>query len=132
MTEMIRETGKQVGSFMEIMKQQPLSLALVVMNFLLVGYLFYAGSQALEQRKETSDAIIRWQQDTDKLMAGCVSADVMKLVLDAVQKVIDTENRMRQLLLEHGKDRAGQPLPGSPNPAPQSAPPSPLDHLIVK
>jgi hypothetical protein len=29
--------------------------------------------------------IVKWQQDTDKLMASCVSAEIMKLVLDAVQ-----------------------------------------------
>lgn len=94
----VGETSKQVGVFMGIMKDQPLSLALVIMNFALIGYLFYAGSSQLTQRQETAASIIKWQQDTDRLMASCVSADVIKLVLDAMQKVIDAENRMRTIV----------------------------------
>jgi hypothetical protein len=77
--------AKNVGLFMGIMREQPLSLALVVMNFVLLGYLFYSGSSNLTQRSETSTAIIKWQEATDKLMASCVSADIMKLVLEAVK-----------------------------------------------
>ena len=39
------EVGRQVGGFMDIMRSQPLSLALVVMNVLLVAFLFYSDSQ---------------------------------------------------------------------------------------
>jgi len=78
--------AKNVGTFMRIMEHQPLSLALVVMNFVLLGYLFYSGSSSLTQRNETSAAIIKWQEATDKLMASCVSADIMKLVLDAIRQ----------------------------------------------
>lgn len=77
--------AKNVGTFMRIMENQPLSLALVVMNFVLLGFLFYSGTSQLSQRQETSTMIVKWQQDTDKLMASCVSADIMKLVLDAIQ-----------------------------------------------
>ena len=59
------EVSKQVGGFMEIMKMQPLSLALVVMNFLLVAFLFYSNSQVLTQRQNALDQIVKWQQGTD-------------------------------------------------------------------
>ena len=81
------ERAKNLGVFMGIMREQPLSLALVVMNFVLLGYLFYAGSSSLSQRQETTAAIVRWQEATDKLMASCVSGDIMKMVLDAMQRV---------------------------------------------
>lgn len=101
----VEETGKQVGAFMSIMRDQPLSLALVLMNFLLMFFLFYSASG----RKDTVGMIVKWQQDTDRLMASCVSMEVMKLVLDSSQKVIEAENTMRKLLLEHDKTRAGTP-----------------------
>lgn len=82
---MVVPDGKQIGVFLGIMREQPLSLALVVMNFVLLGYLFYSGSSAMTQRQETATMIVKWQEATDKLMASCVSADIMKLVLDAVQ-----------------------------------------------
>jgi len=78
------ERGRQLGVFLNIMREQPLSLALVVMNFVLLGYLFYSGSTAISQRQETATMIVQWQQATDKLMASCVSSDIMQMVLDAI------------------------------------------------
>ena len=80
-----------VGTFMQIMKDQPIALALVVMNLVLLGYLFYAGSTALTQRQEMAAMIVKWQQDTDKIMSSCVSADVMAMVLQALSDRIKPE-----------------------------------------
>lgn len=80
------EVAKQVGGFMDIMKSQPLSLALVVMNFALVAFLFYSNSQVLEQRAVALNQIVTWQKATDNLMASCVSIEVMKLVVDALER----------------------------------------------
>jgi hypothetical protein len=75
---------------MEIMKAQPLSLALVVMNFGLVAFLFYSNSQVLSQRQNALDQIVKWQQSTDVIMASCVSHDVTKMMLDNMQKITET------------------------------------------
>ena len=85
-TGVVQETSKQVSSFFKIMKDNPLSLALVIMNFLLMGFLFYSGAA----RKDTVNMIVKWQADTDRLMASCVSGEVVKTVLEAMQKVIET------------------------------------------
>ena len=69
---------------------QPLSLALVVMNFLLVAFLFYSNSQVLTQRQNALDQIVKWQQGTDNLMASCVSHDVTKMMLDNMQRITET------------------------------------------
>ena len=86
MSEPTPERGRQLGVFLDIMRAQPLSLALVVMNFVLLGYLFYSGSSNLSQRQETTQMIVRWQEATDKLMASCVSSDIMQMVLNAIQR----------------------------------------------
>jgi hypothetical protein len=91
------EVGKQVGGFMEILRGQPLSLALVVMNFLLVAYLFYSGSATTTQRQETAKMIVEWQRETDKIMASCASIEVMKLVVDALER----DRQMYRQLLPH-------------------------------
>lgn len=83
---MVVPDGKQLGNFIGAMREQPLSLALVVMNFVLLGYLFYSGSSQQSLRAETTTMIVKWQEATDKLMASCVSSDIMKMVLDAVQQ----------------------------------------------
>ena len=84
------EVGKTTRSFFDALKEQPLSLALVVMNFLLVAFLFYSGGQQLAQRQQTTDIIIQWQKQTDQLMANCVSQDVTKMVIDNIQRVTET------------------------------------------
>jgi hypothetical protein len=80
------EVGKQVSGFMTVMREQPLSLALVVMNFLLVAFLFYSNSQVLKQREDALNQIVKWQSQTDNLMANCVSKDVMQLVINAMER----------------------------------------------
>ena len=78
------QTGETIRSFIDALKAQPLALALVVMNFLLLGFLFYAGKSALDQRRATVEMIVGWQKETDKLLQHCVSAETLKLVLDAL------------------------------------------------
>jgi hypothetical protein len=86
------EVGQTARSFIDALKESgnPLSLALVVVVMMLVFLLYYSQTSTLEQRRETSALIIQWQKDTDKLMAGCVSQDVTKMVLENVQNVTQT------------------------------------------
>jgi hypothetical protein len=80
------EVSKQVGGVIRALEATPLSLALVVMNFALVAFLFYSNSQVLEQRATALNQIVTWQKQTDTLMASCVSIEVMKLVVDALER----------------------------------------------
>jgi len=73
---------------MEIMRAQPLSLSLVMMNVLLIVFLFYSQSQTLTQRQVALDQIVAWQRQTDTLMAGCISKDALELVLNAVLRSV--------------------------------------------
>jgi hypothetical protein len=60
------------------------------MNLCLLAFLFYTASSVNTQRRETTDLIIGWQKETDKLMVNCVSADVNRTMLDHMQKITDT------------------------------------------
>jgi hypothetical protein len=84
------EIGRTTRSFFDALRDQPLSLALVVVILVLCALLYYTTSQTLEQRKETAQLVIGWQKDTDKLMANCVSQDVTKMMLDNVHQVTQT------------------------------------------
>jgi hypothetical protein len=109
----VEQAGKQVGVFMRIMEGQPLSLALVLMNLVLMALLFYASSQTLAQRKDIAQMIVTWQQATDNLMASCVSKDIMALVLDALK-----------IAREQGEQRTRVPVPVPlPPPRPPEPPP---------
>lgn len=107
------EIGETTRSFMDILRQQPLSLALVVMNFLLVAYVFYSGGAILEQRKWATALIVDWQKESDKLMSQCVSPEMTKIVLDNLTKMTET------LLLVRKPIELPAPAPApAPSPAP--------------
>lgn len=90
MAGVTEEVGKQVGSIVSVIGQQPLSLALVIMNLVLLGYLFYMGTSTTAQRKETTQLVIDWQKENGKILANCVSAETTRTMLDNMQKITDT------------------------------------------
>ena len=69
----IAETGKAVGSFFEVMRTNPLSLALVIMNFALLGYMFWSG-------KQTMELVYKSQFDSQQLLAKCILLDTEELL----------------------------------------------------
>ena len=89
----IEEIGKTTRSFFDALKDQPLSIALVLMNAMLITYLFYYTNGILTQRALTTDQIVNWQKDTDKLMANCVSKDVLETVVGALEKQLSEMRR---------------------------------------
>jgi hypothetical protein len=124
------EVGKATHTFMDILRGQPLSLALVVMNFLLVAYMFYSGAQILEQRQDMAKAILDWTQKTDTLLASCVSLDVTKLMLDHMQKITETmlatektEITRMQRVIDDLRGRPGIGAPALPPPPTTPLPP---------
>lgn len=98
------EVAKVVGGFTSIMGGQPLALALVVMNLVLLGYLFYIGSATNADRKSTVDLIISWQKDTDKLLANCVSGEVTRVMLDNMQRITETMLQAEQKEINRMQD----------------------------
>ena len=62
------EASKAVGGFFDIMRTQPLALALVVMNFALLAYIFWTGGNAMEQ-------VYKANAESQKLLAKCVDLD---------------------------------------------------------
>ena len=90
MAGVTEEVGKQVSGIVSVMGTQPLSLALVIMNLVLLGYMFYMGSSTNNQRKETVELIVNWQKESEKILASCVSAEVTRMMLDNMQKITDT------------------------------------------
>jgi hypothetical protein len=90
MAGITEEAGKAVTGVVTSIGTQPLALALVVMNLVLLGFLFYVQHSTNSQRKETVDLIVGWQKDTDKLMANCVSGEVTRTMLDNMQHITET------------------------------------------
>ena len=108
------EIGKTTRSFFDALKDQPLSLSLVAMNVLLITYLFYYTNGILTQRALTTDQIVNWQKETDKLMANCVSKEVLETVVGALEKQLQEMRKQ----LNGGRDPVPLPPPRPPAPPP--------------
>jgi hypothetical protein len=58
LTDISAEVGKTTRGFFEVMRENPLSLALVVVVFALAAMLYYTGKETLEQRTQMAKMIV--------------------------------------------------------------------------
>lgn len=63
------------GGIIEALKGQPLSLALVVMNLGLLGFLYYEGVQAHTERKSEMEQMYEYRKQIADLLFRCVPVD---------------------------------------------------------
>jgi hypothetical protein len=83
------EFGKATGGFIDSMKAQPLALALVVMNFALLGFMFWNTHELNAQRERATKMFVDANTETEKLLANCVpTSDFQDLLksLDDLRK----------------------------------------------
>lgn len=59
------------GAIVDALKGQPLVLALVVMNFALLGFLYYIGVAAHNERSEQAKIMAESRGDLAELLASC-------------------------------------------------------------
>ena len=82
---MLDEAGKIAANVVETFKATPVILALVLMDFAMLGFLFWYSANVLDQRRQTVEIIAGLIQDTNKALSHCVSDDVMRSLIDAVR-----------------------------------------------
>jgi hypothetical protein len=68
-------TNGNVGSFIDAMRGQPLALALVAMNFGLLGYLYYDGARAAKERHDEMELLYQNRTEMAKLLYTCTPAE---------------------------------------------------------
>lgn len=100
-----------VDNFMKLLGDQPLSLALCAMNFLLLYFLFKQGNDFARQRGETAALIIKEHAESQQLLANCVSKEIMQLIIDALE-------RDRELYRAMLPDMRNNPTPPEPRNTP--------------
>jgi len=66
------EAAKAANTFVDSLKEQPLSLALVVMNFALIGYVYIQGNQFNQQRADNVKLFTDVQREVQKLLSECI------------------------------------------------------------
>lgn len=67
----VEEAGKVAGTFMDVMRGQPLALALAVMNMILLALFFFIAKTASENRRYEFNSILETQKEVQKLLYNC-------------------------------------------------------------
>jgi hypothetical protein len=67
----LQEGAKAANTFFDAMRSQPLALALVVMNFALIGYLYYEGANQNAERKAERELLYQNRREVAVLLARC-------------------------------------------------------------
>jgi hypothetical protein len=74
----LQEGGRAVSGFVDALKSQPLSLALVVMNIGLLGFLYYDGIVAHDERKTEMELLYKNRTEMAELLYRCTPAPEKK------------------------------------------------------
>jgi hypothetical protein len=72
MTGAIEQVGKTAESFIDVMKREPLSLALVLMNLCLLLFFYVILTRVADQRKEEIGLLYADKKDVRELLARCI------------------------------------------------------------
>ena len=89
------DAGRAANSIVDSLKSQPLSLALVVMNVLLLGYLFYNESKYIEARKEFAGQLFTQQEHATTLLARCILPEDFIKILQAQGIIVQPQQPPR-------------------------------------
>jgi hypothetical protein len=81
------EAGKAVRGFVDTLRDQPLSLALVVMNIALLALVGWNARDQTATRLETAKLIIEKFKATDKLLANCTDVEGVRRLLQTAPPV---------------------------------------------
>ncbi len=76
------ELGKIAGSFMAVLRGQPLSLALVAMNVVLLFFVFQTAQDQSSTRRYMADLITKQYSEMFSILSKCISADEVKRLID--------------------------------------------------
>lgn len=69
------EVGQTARSFIDALKSQPATLALIVVNFAMLVFMFYALTKAAQFRDSLLAQQFEYQHKTAELLARCIVPD---------------------------------------------------------
>jgi hypothetical protein len=73
------EVGKAAGGFIDALKREPLSLALVLMNLALLGFFWLILNAVAQQREREVNLLYEDKKEVRELIAKCIVPDRTEL-----------------------------------------------------
>jgi len=82
----IQEAGETARSAIDVFRSSPITLALILMNLGLLGYLYYAGVQAHRERATETKLLYENRAYVAKILSSCVSVEQMQRLLRGLRE----------------------------------------------
>src|SRR5262252_4700625 len=77
----VRETAEVAGSVVDVLRNQPATLAMIVIAFALLAMLFYSQSSFNAQKNELTQLILEHQRETQQVLAKCVEPAQVETII---------------------------------------------------
>lgn len=77
----IEEGARAANTFFEALRGQPLALSLVVMNLLLLGFLYYTGITATNERHVEMQLLYENRKYVTDILGSCIHVDQLEKIL---------------------------------------------------
>ena len=108
----VEEVGQTTRSFMDAMKDQPLALALCIMNMALLGLFFYIAQEVGATRRKEFEMVFQQNDKVHQLLFQCVPQELReKFRLQSDESHILTEEEKEKYGLAPKKEEAKPPEP---------------------
>lgn len=92
----VEETSKQVGTFIDALKREPLSLALVLMNLALLGFFWLILNAVAAQREREVNLLYEDKKEVRELISRCIVPDRNTLKTDDIIKVLQDGKQVQE------------------------------------
>jgi hypothetical protein len=66
------ETSRHIGSLIDALKKEPLSLALIVMNICLLGFFYFLLTTVANQREREVGLLYQDKKEVREMLAKCI------------------------------------------------------------
>ncbi|HEX8815801.1 MAG TPA: hypothetical protein VF753_09890 [Terriglobales bacterium] len=71
----IEETGKVAVGIVDALKSTPMTIAMIITNFMLLIFMFYSQNQFYNQRQEIAKMMLTEEAEVRRLISKCVVPD---------------------------------------------------------
>jgi hypothetical protein len=83
----VDEIAHAINTFIETLRTQPLSLAMMVMNICLLIFLFYAEMRHMDNRRFALKALIEQQAVIAQILSHCIVLEELHKFRDSLPKI---------------------------------------------
>jgi hypothetical protein len=90
----VRETAEVAGGVLDVLRNQPSTVAMIVISFALLFFLWYTQSSYSSERAQLTQLILEHQRETQAVLAKCVEPAQVETIIKQLELNRSSYNEM--------------------------------------